>query len=109
MIAAGTTKTMPIAVDESTFRNNGLVNRHNFRYYSDSQHRWFVNVWGGIIRSLVIGPYFFDGHLVLCFFGLSQAVYMNLLLNIRQRTCLQLDDAPVYYDSNLRRIEQTLS
>ena len=50
--------------DESTFHKNGLVNRHNFRYYSDENlqslrtldhlHRRSVNVWGGILRSHVI-------------------------------------------------------
>ncbi|KAK9885270.1 hypothetical protein WA026_010768 [Henosepilachna vigintioctopunctata] len=59
--------------DESTFHNNGLVNRHNFHYYDtenrhlfhaiDRQNRWSINVYGGIIADQVIGPYFFDGHL----------------------------------------------
>ncbi|ERL95810.1 hypothetical protein D910_00355 [Dendroctonus ponderosae] len=45
--------------DKCTFHNNGLVNRHNFRYHSDTdphayrvmknQNRWSVNVWGGIL------------------------------------------------------------
>ncbi|ERL95939.1 hypothetical protein D910_00636, partial [Dendroctonus ponderosae] len=59
--------------DECTFHNNGLVNRHNFHYYSDTnpcayrvmknQNRWSVNVWGGILGQYLIGPYLFEGHL----------------------------------------------
>ncbi|ERL95385.1 hypothetical protein D910_12649 [Dendroctonus ponderosae] len=55
--------------DECTFHNNGIVNRHNFHYYSDTnprayrtmknQNRWPVNVWGGILGQYLIGPYFF--------------------------------------------------
>lgn len=55
--------------DEATFHNNGHVNRHNLHYYAnvnpnftravDRQHRWSVNVWGGIIRDRIIGPHFF--------------------------------------------------
>ncbi|ERL83293.1 hypothetical protein D910_00151 [Dendroctonus ponderosae] len=54
--------------DECTFHNNGLVNRHNFYYYFDSnprtyrvmknQIRWSVNVWGRILGQYLIGPYF---------------------------------------------------
>ncbi|ERL95110.1 hypothetical protein D910_12380, partial [Dendroctonus ponderosae] len=59
--------------DECTFYNNGLVNRHNFHYYSDTnprayrvmknQNRWSINVWGGILGQYLIGPYFFERHL----------------------------------------------
>ncbi|ERL95994.1 hypothetical protein D910_00761 [Dendroctonus ponderosae] len=58
--------------DKSTFHNNGLVNRHNFHYYSDTnprayrvmknQNRWSVNVWGGILGQYLIGSYFFNQH-----------------------------------------------
>ncbi|ERL83556.1 hypothetical protein D910_00637, partial [Dendroctonus ponderosae] len=50
--------------DECTFHNNGIVNRHNFHYYSDTnprayrtmknQNRWPVNVWGSNKASLNI-------------------------------------------------------
>ncbi|ERL95878.1 hypothetical protein D910_00520 [Dendroctonus ponderosae] len=51
--------------DECTFHNNGLVSRHNFHYYSDTntlaytviknQNRWSVNVWRGILGQYLIG------------------------------------------------------
>ncbi|MVN23873.1 DUF4817 domain-containing protein, partial [Staphylococcus aureus] len=70
--------------DESTFHKNGFVNRHNYHYYAtenphllrqvDYQHRWSINVWGGIIGEYVIGPYFFEGHM-------NGAMYLNFLRN----------------------------
>lgn len=53
--------------DEATFHRNGFVNRHNCHYYdtvnprqfvTHSQHRWSLNVWGGILGNRVIGPFF---------------------------------------------------
>jgi hypothetical protein len=62
-----------IFTDEATFHKNGYVNRQNFHYYSnenpnfvraiDNQYRWTINVWGGIVRTNVIGPHFFEGNL----------------------------------------------
>lgn len=70
--------------DESTFHRNGFVNRHNFHYYNDenprlfqvryNQHKWSVNVWGGIIGTSVIGPFFFNG-------TLNAVEYSNFLQN----------------------------
>lgn len=59
--------------DEATFCLNGTVNRQNCRYWaienphwmmeSHSQHPQKLNVWCGIVKERVIGPYFFDGTL----------------------------------------------
>lgn len=104
--------------DESTFHNNGLVNRHNFHYYSDvnphffrildHQNRWSVNVWGGIIGTQVIGPYFFDGNLngqkFLQFLRDDLPELLeNVPLNIRQRMWLQLDGAPAHFKFSVRQ------
>lgn len=103
--------------DESTFHNNGLVNRHNFHYYDtenkhlfrtvDRQHRWSVNVWGGIMGEYVIGPYFFDEHLngrnFLNF--LKQDFWTlleNLPLSLRTKMWLQLDGAPAHFSHDVR-------
>lgn len=103
--------------DESTFHNNGLVNRHNFHYYSDEnphllrtldhQHRWSVNVWGGILGSKVIGPHFFDGTLNgEKFRRFLRDDLPELLedvdLDIRRRMWMQLDGAPAHYHGNVR-------
>lgn len=98
--------------DEATFHNNGSVNRYNFHYYADenphflrtvnNQHRWSINVWGGIIDNFIIGPFFFEG-------TLTGPVYLNFLENnlpqlldyipdiIRQVMWYQQDGAPPHY------------
>lgn len=67
----------------------------------DNQHRWTVNVWGGVIGNYVIGPYFIDGHL-------NGNVYLNFLehelpelleevpLNIIRSMWYQHDGAPAH-------------
>lgn len=103
--------------DEATFHKNGFVNRHNFHYYAsenphlfrqvDHQHRWSINVWGGIIGEHVIGPHFFDG-------TLTGAIYLHFLENylpqllvnlperIRNRMWFQQDGAPPHYLNAVR-------
>lgn len=51
---------------------NGSVNRHNSRYWSDSNPHWMresksqypqkLNVWAGIVGEHIIGPFFIDGN-----------------------------------------------
>lgn len=104
--------------DESTFHSNGLVNRHNFHYYSDhnphffrsidNQNRWSINVWGGILGSRIIGPYFFDenlnGQRFLSFLRdeLHQLLE-DVPLNDRRQMWLQLDGAPAHFQIRVRR------
>lgn len=103
--------------DESTFHNNGLVNRHNFHYYStenknefrtiDRQNRWSLNVYGGLIGDYVVGPYFFDGNLnarkFLRFLRRDFCVLLeNIPLNLRSRMWVQLDGAPAHFSLNVR-------
>ncbi|XP_036145604.1 uncharacterized protein LOC118646565 [Monomorium pharaonis] len=50
--------------DESLFTREGLFNQHNLHYYADEnpfvtrvrnfQHRWKVNVWGGIVGNQIL-------------------------------------------------------
>jgi len=52
---------------------DGSVNRHNSRYWSDSNPHWMresksqypqkLNVWAGIVGEHIIGPFFIDGNL----------------------------------------------
>lgn len=56
--------------DEATFMLNGTVNRHNCRYWSRTNPHWMqeahtqypqkVNVWAGILRGQIIGPFFLN-------------------------------------------------
>lgn len=58
--------------DESTFKLNGEVNKQNCRYWAKENPRWMrehhtqypqkINVWAGIVRNKILGPYFFDGN-----------------------------------------------
>lgn len=68
--------------DECMFFLNGQVNRHNCRYWSDTNPHWFrethtqypqrLNVWAGIVGDHIVGPYFIDGNL-------TSATYLELL------------------------------
>ncbi|KAJ8944797.1 hypothetical protein NQ318_003665 [Aromia moschata] len=91
--------------DEATFYKNGFVNRHNCHYYDTvnphqirtiSQQRWSLNVWGGILGSHVIGPFFFDQHL-------TGAVYLNFLRNTVEDL---LGDVPL---GTLRRMKSIVN
>ncbi|EFN85686.1 hypothetical protein EAI_09677, partial [Harpegnathos saltator] len=70
--------------NEATFQLNGHVNRHNCRFWSDTNPHWIeethtqypqkVNVWVGILNNVLIGPLFFDGNL-------TAIKYENMLRN----------------------------
>lgn len=59
--------------DESVFFLDGRVNTQNSRYWSQTNpHEFYesrsqfprkLNVWAGIFRSKIVGPFFFDGNL----------------------------------------------
>ena len=55
--------------DEAHFHLHGGVNRHNFRYWSDTNPHWYteeplhspkVTVWLGIGLSGIVGPFFWE-------------------------------------------------
>lgn len=70
--------------DEATFHLNGVINRHNCRYWSDSNPHWVVeddtqnqekvNVWAGLLADQVIGPFFIEGNL-------NHEIYLDMLRN----------------------------
>jgi len=70
--------------DECSFFLNGTVNRHNCRYWSDTnpriynevhtQHPQKLNVWAGIFGDHIIGPFFLPGNL-------NGDTYLDLLVN----------------------------
>jgi transposase len=98
--------------DEAIFYLNGHVNRHNMRYWSDSNPHWVsdtnaqgdkrVMVWCGILGDQVIGPYFFDQ-------SVNGSTYLQLLENkiwpqIRHlnQIYFQQDGAPAHYHKEVR-------
>ncbi|GBM38656.1 hypothetical protein AVEN_163226-1 [Araneus ventricosus] len=56
-----------MVTDESTFTWEGMLNSHNFHVWSEenphatrtraAQERFSVNVWAGIVRDHLVGPY----------------------------------------------------
>lgn len=95
--------------DESTFHKNGYVNRHNCHYYAtdnphiiratQSQFRWTLNVWAGILGDRIIGPVFFNGHLTgRSYVEFLQTELVNFLDDIPLATVcrmwMQQDGAP---------------
>lgn len=115
--------------DEATFTLNGTVNRHNCRYWarenphwtqeSHSQHRGKVNVWAGLIKDRLVGPYFFEGNLTsaryLDFlrFDLIPAVAVLFPNNEdpdlpHQHIWFQQDGAPPHYGANVRQYLDTI-
>lgn len=60
--------------DESTFRLDGVVNRHNCRIWGKEPPNDFItqthsspkiNVWVGLCASRIYGPFFFHGNLTI--------------------------------------------
>jgi hypothetical protein len=104
--------------DEASFSNTGLVNHHNFHFYDnknphfirriDSQHRFNVNVWGGIVGSNVIGPYFLDGNLngekYLDFLNRQlEDLLEDVPLDVVRRVWFMHDGAPAHYSERVRQ------
>lgn len=86
--------------DEATFVLNGEVNKHNCRYWSDTNPHWMieghtqypqkVNVWAGILNDTLIGPYFIDDNLNA---ERYEAMLRNqIVLRIREVTNDHFDD-----------------
>lgn len=56
--------------DKATFKLNGTINRHNCRFWPDTNPKWMLqaytqypeklNVWTGILNDVIIGPFFIN-------------------------------------------------
>lgn len=97
--------------DEATFTSNGVVCSQNCRWWSDEnpnfliecrdQYSFKTNVWCGILRNQIVGPYFFRENI-------TSEVYLNFLriqlfefihelpLNLRRTLWYQHDGAPCH-------------
>jgi hypothetical protein len=57
--------------DESIFTKDGVFNSHNDHFYDlcnphehvvkNSQHRFQIMVWAGLVGKTLVGPYFMEG------------------------------------------------
>lgn len=99
--------------DEASFNLNGDVNRHNMRYYDDSNPHWFdqchtqhnakITVWCGIWGDRLIGPFFFEEDSV------TGASYLAMLtttilpaLGDTTAALYQHDGAPAHFATAVR-------
>jgi hypothetical protein len=101
--------------DESVFKMNGHVNRHNCVYWSSENPKIKIETemnapgvccWAGIWTYGVIGPFFFDGNVS----GQSYLAMLNEKMwpEVQQRTQVrrlwfQQDGAPAHYDRQVRQ------
>ncbi|RZC40028.1 hypothetical protein BDFB_015094, partial [Asbolus verrucosus] len=46
-----------LMTDECCFTRDGILNYHNTHYWMNSQYRFSVNIWAGIVGTQLIGPY----------------------------------------------------
>jgi len=102
--------------DEAIFHLSGHVNRHNTRYWSDSNpHITFetqqfdprVMVWCGIHDFKIIGPYFFSGTVNAlsykeCLEETLIPYLENVSLRVLRNIMFQQDGAPAHYATTIR-------
>lgn len=108
--------------DECTFMLNGQVNRHNCRYWSDTNPHLLhethtqvpqkLNVWAGILGDHLVGPFFIDGNL-------NGDIYLEMLEDLidpmiteilendnnlfEDQITFQQDGAPPHYTLEVRQ------
>lgn len=97
--------------DEATFTTNGVVSSQNCRHWSAEnpefiinarrQYSQKINVWCGILRDRIIGPFFFEGNLNAAgFLNFLEIEFRNALdelpLRYRLNLKLQLDGSPIH-------------
>lgn len=110
--------------DECQFTRQGVVNTHNSHYWSlqnphiirpnRHQVRWSVNVWCGIWKDTLLGPFIFDG-------ALTSEKYANILqgplsdflddfvpLQDLSRMWFQHDGAPAHKSLKPRTVLSTM-
>jgi len=89
--------------DECTFYLHGAVNRHNCRYWSDSNPHLFrevhsqypekINVWAGIFGNHIVGPFFIAGNL-------RGDMYLDMLENTIEPRITEIIENDVNYSEN---------
>ena len=111
--------------DEATSCLNGSVNRQNCRYWATENPHWMVevntqypqklNMWCGIVRGRVIGPFFFEQTLTgQVYFDFLQFELVPALLALfphpldpdypDEELIFQQDGAPPHYAATVRTL-----
>lgn len=103
--------------DEATFMLNGEVNRHNSRWWNDTNPFWFreqhtqhpqkINVWLGMMGGRVIGPFFINGNLnaeeYLAMLQQQIVPAIQASVNNFEQIWFQQDGAPPHYGLQVRQ------
>lgn len=101
--------------DEATFFLSGTVNRHNCRYWSQTNKHVYrvahtqkpqkLNVWAGICGDKIIGPFFIEGNLTAdSYLSLLQEHVGPAVMELFPETDIifQQDGAPPHFALNVR-------
>lgn len=105
-----------IFTDEAQFTRDGVWNSRNSHLWAhnnphaivqkNSQHKFCLNVWFGVVNDTLIGPHFFEGRLNgENYLDFLQTVLPNLLLaqNVNRRGLhFQHDGAPPHFSLHVR-------
>lgn len=105
--------------DESKFDQDGITNYHNLHHWAvenphcirpvNSQRRFSINVWCGIIDNTLLGPFFYEGNLnqvnYLEFLTTRFEEYLNnaVAINQRRNVIFQHDGAPAHTANTVSR------
>lgn len=103
-----------IFTDESTFHTCGMVNRHNVRIWGSEQPNVVrervrdsdkVNVWCGLMRDRIVGPFFFTERTVTgpIYLDMLQLFVFPQLLPLQPNVIFQQDGAPPHWSLDVRR------
>ena len=99
--------------DEATFHTSGRVHRHNVRIWGEENPHVTqelardspkVNVWAGMFKTQLIGPFFFEEDTI------RQDNFLDMLTNVvypqlrtwQPNMIFQLDGAPAHWGLNVR-------
>lgn len=103
--------------DEATFTSNGVVSSQNCRWWSDinpnfhvqtrDQYSFKTNVWCGIYKDRLVGPFFFrnniNGDRYLQFLNNQLSDFLDELpINELRKIWYQQDGAPCHCTRNIR-------
>ena len=99
--------------DESTFRLDGTVNRHNCRIWGTerpketherSQSSPKINVWMGLSCDQIYGPFFFDENITgEAYLQMLRTCFVPSLQPQTLRSCIfQQDGAPAHFARSVR-------
>lgn len=98
--------------DEAMFYLSSHVNRHNYRYWSDTNPHWTdacnmqnaprIMVWAAIWKNRIIGPFFFEEHVTKdSYLSMLREFLVPILedlpLNERRQLWFQQDGAPPHF------------